>query len=64
MQEIQNVLGDSKVVEHRHLSELIKTTGFLMECLRLVPVAPSVVARRAMTSHYIKDIMINKGIYI
>ncbi|CAD8167208.1 unnamed protein product [Paramecium octaurelia] len=63
-QEILEVLNGESIVTAKHLQNLQKVTGFLMECLRLKPVAPMLISKKALQDVYILDIFIKKGWYV
>ncbi|CAK81605.1 unnamed protein product (macronuclear) [Paramecium tetraurelia] len=63
-QEILEVLNGELIITAKHLQNLQKVAGFLMECLRLKPVAPMLISKQALKDLYIKDIFIKKGWYV
>ncbi|CAD8174566.1 unnamed protein product [Paramecium octaurelia] len=63
-QEILEVLNGEQNITAKHLQNLQKVTGLLMECLRLKPVAPMLISKQALKDLYIKDIFIKKGWYV
>ncbi|CAD8092180.1 unnamed protein product [Paramecium sonneborni] len=63
-QEIIEVLNGEQTITAKHLQNLQKVTGFLMECLRLKPVAPMLISKQALKDLYIEDIFIKKGWYV
>ncbi len=54
--EVYDVLGDKKMIEHSDLNKLIKVKAILNECLRYRPVTLGVISRVVKFDHYIKDI--------